>query len=162
MTRSRTMAILGLTAGLLTGGGVALTLGLPSVVGAQSSTTVETIAPSDVAKPSTGARHGHPAGRPGQGRGPQGMSLEAIAPLLGVTPSEVATGLRSGISIAAQAQAAGVPVQSIVDALVAEMSQRLATAVETGRLTQEQADEKLAQAPERLITMLDKVRPAGR
>lgn len=88
------------------------------------------------------------------------MSLETIAPLLGVTPSEVATGLRSGISIAAQAEAAGVPVQSIVDALVAQMSERLATAVESGRLTQEQADEKLAKAPERLITMLDKVRPA--
>ena len=188
MSRSRTIAIAGLTAGLLAGGGVGLTLGLPSVAGAQTSTTtVETPAPDDhttrlraalqalvdqgtitsaqldavvtaleAARPSESARPGHGGGR----HGGKGLALETVAPLLGSTVDEVAEALRGGTSIAAQAQAAGVPLQTIVDALVADLAERVAADVEAGRLTQEQADEKLAAAPERITTMLDQVRPA--
>jgi hypothetical protein len=149
MTRSRTLAIAGLTAGLLAGGGVGLTLGLPSTAGAQTSTT-------------TTADQGTPADHMGHGgRMGKGLALGIVAPLLNSTTDEVAAALRNGTSIAAQAEAAGVPLQTIVDALVADLSAKLASAVEAGRLTQEQADEKLAVAPERLTTLLENTRPVG-
>jgi len=52
-----------------------------------------------------------------------------------------------------------VPLETIVDALVAELRTKLAKAVETGRLTQEQADEKLAAAPGRITTKLESSGP---
>lgn len=145
MTRTRTLAIVGLTAGLLAGGGVGLTLGLPSVAGAQTSPTL-------TAPETTTPDHG--GGRMGKGR-----LLGIVAPLLNATTQEVAAALRSGTSIAAQAEAAGVPLETIVDALVADLGTKLAEAVEAGRLTQEQADGKLADAPERITTKLESSGP---
>lgn len=191
MTRSRTLAIAGLTAGLLAGGGVGLTLGLPTGAGAQTSpttTTVDVGAPSDhttrlrealqplvdqgtidvaqrdavvaaleAARPTLSARGDHHDGR----HMGKGAPLDIVAPLLNSTSDEVAAALRDGTSIAAQAQAAGVPLATIVDALVADLGEKLTEAVEAGRLTQEQADERLAAAPERITTMLEKTGPAG-
>lgn len=196
MTRSRTIAIAGLTAGLLAGGGVGLTMGLPSVVGAQTTTIettpVQTNAPSDhsarlraalqplvdggtitptqldavvaaleAARPTSSARSGQPGGHHGHRGGPRGLALATIAPLLGSTADQVATALRNGTSIAAQAEAAGVPLKTIVDALVGELAEHLAAEVAAGEITQAQADATLAEAPQRITTMLEQVRPAG-
>jgi lambda repressor-like predicted transcriptional regulator len=105
---------------------------------------------------------GTPADHLGHGgRKGKGLALGIVAPLLNSTIDEVAAALRNGTSIAAQAEAAGVPLQTIVDALVADVSAKLASAVEAGRLTREQADERLAATPERLTTLLDGTRPLG-
>lgn len=192
MTRARTIAIAGLTAGLLAGGGVGLTLGVPTIAGAQTtnpapvtSTIAQADSPSahadrlrevlqplvdqgtltsaqldavvtamEAARPTSSARPGHRGGM-------KGPSLDTIAALLGSTTEEVAAGLRNGTSIAAQAESAGVPLTTIVDALVAEMSERLTADVASGRLTQEQADAKLTEAPQRITTMLENLPPVG-
>lgn len=193
MTRSRTLAIAGLTAGLLAGGGVGLSLGLPSVAGAQTSATTTT--PVDVTAPTDHTTRLRTAlqplvdqgtltaaqvdavvaaleaarpdmsdgpGRQGGGHQGKGVALDIVATLLNSTRDEVATALRDGTSIADQAEAAGVPLQSVVDALVADLGAKLEAAVEEGRLTQQEADEKLAAAPERLTTMLVRSGPLGR
>jgi hypothetical protein len=164
MTRSRTIAIAALAAGLLAGGGVGMTLGVPGIAGAQTVTdtpAVEVVMPADhTTRPTESARPGH-GSKHGAKHGGKGLALETVAPLLGTTVDDVAEALRNGTSIAAQAEAAGVPLQTIVDALVADLGERLATKVESGRLTQEQADAKLAEAPERIAARLDQVRPAG-
>jgi hypothetical protein len=57
-------------------------------------------------------------------------SLNVIAPLLGATADEVRTALHNGTSIAAQAEAAGVPIDTIIDALSAQMAGRVPDARE--------------------------------
>lgn len=136
MTRSRTIAIAALSAGLLAGGGAGLSLGVASVAGA---------APSSV-----------PAHRPGHDQVTKGGPLVTVASLLGTSVADVKASLRAGNSIAAQAQAAGVPPQSIVDALVADRSQRLSGLVRRGRLTQDQADHRLAKSIERITAVLQR------
>jgi hypothetical protein len=113
MTRSRTLAITGLAAGLLAGGGVGLTLGLPSVAGAETAVTAPAHRKGDA--PPAGVAGGH---------GPR-ASLAIVASLLGSSPAEVMAGLRAGNSIAAQAEAAGVPLSTVVDALVADATERI-------------------------------------
>jgi hypothetical protein len=141
MTRPRTIAIAALSAALLAGGGAGLALASPSVAGAAPSTAL--------------AHH------PSHGRMAPGMALRTVASMLGTSVREVRLSLRAGTSIAAQAEAAGVPLASIVDALVAELSQRLDAQVERGRLTRERADQVLAEAPDRIAAALERSRPAA-
>lgn len=67
--------------------------------------------------------------------------LAAAAEALGITTDELQTELESGKSIADIATEKSVDLDTIVDAFVAPMAERLQTAVENGRLTQEEADE---------------------
>jgi uncharacterized protein (DUF433 family) len=92
---------------------------------------------------------GHPGGRKppedmAGGRGAFGIRssslLDITAERLGLTVDEVVDELSAGISIADLAAAHSVDVQLIVDAYLAAHQEALSTAVENGRLTQEQAD----------------------
>ena len=75
--------------------------------------------------------HGGPGmGRPGQGgpggrHGGRGPGLDAAATALGITTDELRTELQSGKSLAEVANAKGVSVQSVIDALVAEATTRI-------------------------------------
>ena len=73
------------------------------------------------------------------------IGLETAADALGLTEEELRTALEpDGTSLADVAQAQGVDVGTLVDALVQAQQDRIAQAVEDGRLTQAEADQRLA------------------
>jgi hypothetical protein len=80
-------------------------------------------------------------GGPGGHMGGQGNSLLAVAAeVIGIDQTELVAALESGQTIAEVAEANDVAVEDIVDAFVTPHTEWLASAVEAGRLTQEQAD----------------------
>jgi hypothetical protein len=101
-----------------------------------------------------------PEGKPHGGPGARGPKLEVIAGAIGIDVAALRTELQSGKTIAEVAQAHGVDVQKIVDALVAELKTHLDADVAAGRITQAQADERLANAPARITDMLNHKPPA--
>jgi polyhydroxyalkanoate synthesis regulator phasin len=73
------------------------------------------------------------------------IGLETAADALGLTEAELRTALEpDGTSLADVAQDRGVDVGTLVDALVQAQQDRIAQAVEDGRLTQAEADQRLA------------------
>ncbi|MFL6205645.1 MAG: hypothetical protein ACJ739_09875 [Acidimicrobiales bacterium] len=99
----------------LAGGGAAgAILGTPNLSLAQDSRAAEDPAPAD--------------GVPGP-HGP-GASLEAAADAIGITTDELRTALEGGQSIAQVAEAHGVEVQTVVDAMVAAATERLQAAID--------------------------------
>ncbi len=96
----------------------------------------------------------------GRGHG-RGADLETLTEVLGLSEEELRTALQDGQSLADIAAAEGVDEQEVVDALAAAAEERLAEAVEAGRLTQEEADERSADLAERIAERLDEVRPSG-
>ena len=77
-------------------------------------------------------------------RGPRGPGLDSIASVLAMTVDELQSALRSGQSLAVIATSKGVAVQTVVDAVVAEMKSHIASEVASGELMQTEADAKLA------------------
>ena len=102
----------------LAGGGLAgAMLGTPGVSGAQDDTTSTTTADAgDSARPH----------RPH----PRLQALQAAAEALGMTPAELRTELEAGKSIADVAEEKGVDKQVVVDAIVADGTERLEQAIE--------------------------------
>jgi uncharacterized protein (DUF433 family) len=96
---------------------------------------------------------------PGNPRGPYVEHLDVIAEVLGMTPDEAREALTSGQTIAELAEAQGVPLQDVADAMVAAEAERLQQAVEDGRLTQEQADERLALVEQNVLEHLESGEP---
>jgi polyhydroxyalkanoate synthesis regulator phasin len=89
-----------------------------------------------------GGRGGHHGGR---------LDLSAAATALDMTEDELRTALEpEGTTLAQVAEEKGVAVDALVDALVKAQQDRIAQAVEDGDLTQEQADERLADLEERV------------
>ncbi len=88
----------------------------------------------------------------GKWRGHGGVRglLMVAAGELDMTPAELVAELRDGKTIAEVAEAQGVNVDDIVDAMVEKVGDRLDTAVENGRLTQEEADGRLAMFEEKV------------
>jgi hypothetical protein len=77
--------------------------------------------------------------------------LSTAATALGMTEDELRTALEAdGTTLADVAEEKGVDVGTLVDALVSAGQERIAAAVEDGRLTQEEADERLADLEERV------------
>lgn len=87
---------------------------------------------------------------PGPGRGWGGAQgiLETVAEVLGLTPEELSSELQSGKTLGEVAEAEGADTQTIVDAVRAQVTEMLKEAVESGRLTQEQADRILERLAE--------------
>lgn len=82
-------------------------------------------------------------------------SLDAAAGAIGVSTSELALALRNGRTIAEIADAHGVPVSEVIDAIVAAERDRLDRLVAHGRLTREQADELSAHLDERVTDLVN-------
>jgi len=91
-------------------------------------------------------RGGGVGGRGSGMMGGSGNSLISVAAeKLDMTVAELVDELEADKTIAEVAQAKGVELKTIVDAFVALRSERLAQLVADGRITQAQADEKLAE-----------------
>ncbi|MGH9032661.1 MAG: hypothetical protein ACRDY4_12860 [Acidimicrobiia bacterium] len=102
-------------------------------------------------------------GERGPCRGPHGRGrhLEVAAEAIGIEVDALREALREGQTMAEVAQANGVEVQAVVDALVADATARIDEAVANGRLTQEEADEKKAELQERITARVNGERPEG-
>lgn len=101
-------------------------------------------------------RGGH--GGPG-GRGGGGHDLSAAATALGLTEAELKTALESGQTLAEVAKDHNVSVDTLVAALVKAETARIKQEVTDGRLTQAQADERLADLTKRVTDRVNRTRP---
>ena len=82
--------------------------------------------------------------RGGQAGGPENSLVAVAAEVIGIEQAELVAELQTGLTIAEVAEANDVALEEIVDAFVAARAEWLASAVEAERLTQEQADLRLA------------------
>lgn len=82
--------------------------------------------------------------------------LGTIATALSMTEAELRTELVAGKSIAQVAQAKNIDVQVVVDAITTKRKIKIASHVADGKLTQAQADAKLAQLETRVNEMVTK------
>ncbi|MBD2868268.1 hypothetical protein [Paenibacillus arenilitoris] len=94
------------------------------------------------------------------GKGGFGGSLDAVAGALGLTADELRTELTEGKTIAAVAEAKGVAVQTVIDAIVSERKAKLDEELAAGTITQEQYDEKLAAVSEHAAGRVNGTLPA--
>ncbi len=83
---------------------------------------------------------------------------QELLDLLGVTAEELRAAIADGMTLAEVAEQQDVDVDDVIDLMVTQAQERLANAVADGRLTQEEADEKLADVTERIT---DKVNNGG-
>ena len=95
------------------------------------------------------------------GHGPRGErpGLETIMSVLDVTLDELKAAREAGTTLAELAEQQGVEVSELIDALVAEAEEHLAEHVADGDLTQEEADERLAEIEQRITDRVNGVRP---
>ncbi len=109
-----------------------------SITDAQADEVATTLAESGLG----GHGHGHGGGR---------LDLSTAATALDMTEDELREALRADdTSLADVAGQQGVEVATLVDALVTAQQERIDQAVEDGDLTQERADERLADLEERV------------
>ena len=97
---------------------------------------------------------GWPGGHGGRRGGP-GFDGEVVAGLLGIDVETLRSEVRDGKTIAEIAAEQGVDPQTVIDSLVAEAKSHLDLSVENGRLTQEEADAKLADVTERITGLVN-------
>ena len=108
-------------------------------------TQVEELAPERGFK----GRDGHRGMRGGPGH------LDQVAEFLGVDAQVIQDGLESGDTLAGIAAANGSSGTALVDSLVADLTEKLDGAVADERIDQGKADEILAEASEKITTMVN-------
>jgi hypothetical protein len=81
--------------------------------------------------------------------------LSDAADAIGVDEDELLDALREGETIADLAEENGVDAQTVIDALVASVRERLDEAVADGDIEQDAADERLADATERITEFVN-------
>lgn len=106
--------------------------------------------------PARGDRDGRRGGKGFPGRG---VGSDAVVEALGIDADTLRDELRAGSSLADIAAENGVDVQVVIDAMVAAASERIDTAVENERLTEDEAAEKLADLTERITDVVNGERP---
>lgn len=109
----------------------------------------------DAARPARG-----PGGKGGPGRHGFG-NLSAAATALGMSEADLRTALEGGKSLATIAGEKGIAVSKVVDALVAELKTHLDEHVASGKHTQAEADQILADAKTRIEAFVNGTAPAG-
>jgi hypothetical protein len=185
----KTLAALGLSAGLLGGGAAGFVLGTPVVSGAETSSDGATSA----AAPGAGTvmirdddwmasalaplvsdgtitqaqadavtaalQAARPA--PGMRVGHLIADLDTAAQAIGIDADALRQALRDGQTLAEVAQANGVEPQAVTDALVSSARTRIADDVAAGRISQEDADRLLADLESHISDVVNGVAPPG-
>lgn len=100
-------------------------------------------------------------GHGGGGFGVDILNLETIAETLGITGEELSAELEAGATLSDVITAHGGTVDAVVAALVADAQVELDAAVADGRLTQDEADARLADLSERLTERIESGAPFG-
>lgn len=137
-------------AGALTAFGLALA---PTAMAAVPSTAS--------AASSTAELRGHEGHGP-RGDGPRGErpGLETVMTVLDLTEAELRAAREAGTTLAELAEQQGVEVSTLIKALVAEAEEHIAERVADGHLTEEEADERLAEIEQRITDRVNGVAPA--
>lgn len=104
---------------------------------------VDTATKAEKLLDSKGFGFGKHGGRGGHG---WGGNIGAIAEVLGLTADELKAEIKEGKTIAAIATEKGIAVQTVIDARVSEIKQKLNEQLTAGEITQEQYDTKLTAA----------------
>ncbi len=97
-----------------------------------------------------GERDGARDGEGRRGRGHGGCNSEAVAEALGISVDELSAAREAGSSLAEVAEANGVDPEVVVDVLIAGLDEKLDAKVAEGRITEEEAAERLAEKSERI------------
>jgi len=147
MKVKRSVACLTMAASALAGG----VLFGPAFAGAQEEEPQGEEAPDQ--------ERGEGEGGPCRGGGHRGRHLEAAAAAIGIEEDALREALQNDQTIAQVAQAYNVDPQTVVDALVADVSARIDQKVADGDLTQAEADEKKAELPERMTALVNGEKP---
>ena len=100
-----------------------------------------------------------PEGHGGGKGGHHGAGLDAAATALGLSAEDLRAALQGGQTIAQVAEANGVDVQTVIDAMVAEEKAELDARVTSGAITQEEADQHLTRDTERITDMVNNGMP---
>ncbi len=100
--------------------------------------------------------------REGRGRRGRGEGSEIVSELLEMTPQEIREGFEAGSTLAELAQAQGVETDDLVDALVAEAEARVEEKLESGDITEDQANSILEDMSERIEDRVNSERPLER
>ena len=100
-------------------------------------------------------------GHGGRHGGHRGFDGEVIAGLLGIDADTLRTDLQDGKTIAEIATEQGVDVQTLIDALVTEAQTHLDQAVTDGRLTEDEAANKLAEITAEITDRVNNGRPSS-
>lgn len=91
-----------------------------------------------------------------EGRGGRGApGLDAAAEAIGISADDLRAALHDGQTIAEVAEANGVDVSTVADAMVADAQAHLADEVAEGHLTQDEADARLADLESHIDAMID-------
>ncbi len=98
------------------------------------------------------------ADRLGRHGRPGGCEINAAIEALGIDRADLRDAMRDGESIADVAEANGVDVDDVIAALVESATERINDAVTEGRLTQAEADERLADVEARVTDRVNHVR----
>ena len=98
-------------------------------------------------------------GHHGHGHGAQ---LDAAATFLGLSEAELRAALEDGTTLADIARAEGKSVARLVDTLVASATAKLDDAVESGRLTDAERDEIVAELEQRITERVNAAGPRFR
>lgn len=91
----------------------------------------------------------------GRGIGHLGASVNDVADFLGMSVDELRAAMADGQSLAQVADSQGVGADKLKEYLVGQVEESVAQAVKDGRITQTQADEILANAPDRIEQMIN-------
>ena len=148
------------SAGLVVAVGAGV-LGITSFASAQISSSTPTqqvveVSTSDDTTTKTNSAGSGSVEAQSDARADRVSPLSVAATALGMTEAELRTELVAGKSIAQVAESKNVSVQVVVDALIAQHKAHIAEHVAEGKLTQAQADEKLANLEARVTEMVNK------
>ena len=120
-----------------------------SITDAQADEVATTLSEAGI-----GGRGGHHRGH---------LDLETAATALDMTPDELRTALEpEGATLADVAETQDVDLDTLIDALVRVQEERIAQAVEDGRLPQDEADQRLADLEEQVTERVNSADLGGR
>lgn len=88
--------------------------------------------------------------------------VNTVAGVLEMEKQDLIAELKDGKTLAEVAQENGMDVDVVIEALVYAADERLDEAVESGKITEEEAAEKRVSVEERISALVDKVLPRGR
>ena len=153
----RTLSTLAVAAGL-TGAAFLGGTAISAIASAQDDTTTTTqVAPDSTApdQPAPDASAPDQGPRPDGCQGEHRPNLDAAATAIGVSVDDLRTALQSGQTIAEVAEANGVDSSTVVDAMVSAAQSHISEEVAAGNLTQEEADQKLADLEQHVTDLVN-------
>lgn len=159
-TLKKSLAVVGLSTGMVLSG-----LGIAQVASAQtdepavtdSTESTESEAVESGATESEASENERDGDCDGKGHRRGGHNKEAVAEALGMSTDELRAEFEAGNSLADVAAAQGVDVQDLIDMMVADATEHINEKVAEGDITQEEADEKLAELTDRITERVNSV-----